>query len=58
MHSKYTNLSNVVRDIFSLKPHGVKVAASFSLRQDDIGWRQSKTTGQTICEKVIVRRFA
>jgi hypothetical protein len=23
-----------------------------------IGWRQSKTTGDTLCEKIVVRQFA
>ena len=32
--------------------------ASFSLGRDVIGWRQSKTTGETLCEKVVVRQFA
>jgi len=57
-HSKYTNLSNVARDIFSIIPHGVRVEASFSLGRDGIGWRQSNTTGETLREKVIVRQFA
>jgi len=57
-HSKYADLSNVARDIFSIVPHGVGVEASFSLGQDVIGWRQSKTTGETLCEKVVVRQFA
>ena len=57
-HSKYTDLSNVACDIFSTIPHGVGVEASFSLGRDVIGWRQSKTTGETICENVIVRQFA
>jgi len=57
-HSKYPDLSNVVRDIFSIIPHGVGVEASFSLGWDVIGWRQSKPTGETLCEKVIVRQFA
>jgi len=34
------------------------VEASFSLGRDDIGWRQSKTTGETLREKVVVRQFA
>jgi len=34
------------------------VEASISLGQDVIGWRQSKTTGETLCEKVVVRQFA
>jgi len=56
-HSKYADLSNVARDIFSIIPHGVGVEASFSLGPDVIGWRQSKTTGGTLCEKVVVRQF-
>jgi len=55
MHSKYADLSNVVRDIFYIIPHGVGVEASFSLGQDVIGWTQSKPTGETIREKVVVR---
>ena len=48
----YADLSNVVRDIFSIIPHSVGVKFSFSLEGDVIGWRQSKTKGETICEKV------
>jgi len=58
MHSKYADLSNVAHDIFSIIPHGVRVEASFSLGKDVIGWRQSKTIGVTLREKVIVRQFA
>jgi len=57
-HSKYADLSNVARDIFSIILHGVGVEASFSLCRDLIGWRQSKSTGETIREDVIVRQFA
>jgi len=57
-HSKYADLSNVACDIFSIRPHGVGVEASFSLGRDVIGWRQSKTTGETLREKVIVTQFA
>jgi len=57
-HSKYAALSNMARDIFSIIPRGVGVEASFSLGRDVIGWRQSKTTGETLREKVIVRQFA
>jgi len=57
-HSKYADLSNVARDIFSIIPHGVGVEASFSLARDVIGWRQSKITGETLREKVVVRQFA
>jgi len=48
----------VAHDIFPIIPHGVRVDASFSLGQDVIGWRESKTTGQTLREKVVVRQFA
>jgi len=57
-HSKYANLSDVARDIFSIIPHGVGVEASFSLGRDVIGWRQSKTTGETVRENFFVRQFA
>jgi len=51
MQSKYANLSNVAHDVCSFIPHGVGVEASFSLGQDIVGWRQSKTTGGTRREK-------
>jgi len=57
-HSKYTDLSNAARDIFSIIPHGVGVEASFSLGRDILGWRQPKTTGETLRENVIVRQSA
>ena len=57
-HSMYTDLSNVAYDIFSIIPHGVRVEASSSLVRDVIGWRQSKTTGETLRENVAVRQFA
>jgi len=57
MHSKHTDLSNVARDIFSIIPHGVGVEASFSFGRDVIGWKQSKTTGETLREKVVIRQF-
>jgi len=34
------------------------VEASFSLGRDVIGWRQSKTTGETLWEKVVLKQFA
>ena len=58
MHSKYTDLANAVRNIFSIILHGVEVESSISLGRNVIGWRQSKTTGETCCEKVIVRQCA
>ena len=57
-HSKFSDLSNVAHDKFSIIPHGVRVEASFSLGQDVIGWKLSKTTGETHHEKVIVWQFA
>ena len=48
----------MLRDIFSIIPHGVGVEAGFALGRDVIGWRQSKTTGETLREEVIVRQFA
>jgi len=57
-HSKYADLSNVARDIFSIIPHGVRVEARLSLGRDVIGRRQSKTTGETLGERVVVRQFA
>jgi len=58
MHSKYTDLSNVVCDILSIIPQGVSVEASFALGWNVIGCRQSKTTGKTIRETLVVRQFA
>jgi len=57
-HSKYAILSNVAHDIFSIIPHGVRVEASLSVGGDVIGWRQSKTSGGTRRENVVVRLFA
>jgi len=57
MHSKYANLSIVARNIFSIIQHGVRVEASFPLGRDVIRWRQSKTTGETLHERVIVSQF-
>jgi hypothetical protein len=57
-HSKYADLSNVPRTIFSFIPHGVGVEARFAIDRDVIGWRQSTTTGETLREKIIVRLFA
>jgi hypothetical protein len=53
----YADLSNVARNIFSIIPHAVRVEASFSLPQDVIGWRQSKTTGETLCQNVVGMQF-
>jgi len=40
-HSKYTDLSIVARDIYSIIPHDVGVEATFSLGRDINGWRHS-----------------
>ena len=48
----------MARDICSIIPRGVRVEASFSLSQDVISWRQSKTPGETLCQKVVVRESA
>jgi len=57
-HSKYADHPNVACDIFSIIPYGVGVEASISLGRDVLGWRQAKTTGETVREKVVVREFA
>jgi len=54
----YAGLSNVARNLFSIIPHGVRVQACISLGRVLIGWRQSKPTGETLCQKVIVRQYA
>jgi len=56
--SMYTDLSNVAGKIISIILHGVRVESRFSLGRDVIGWRQSKTTGDTLHKKVVVRQFA
>jgi len=56
--SKCADLSNVAHEGLSLIPHRVGAEASISVVQDTIGCRQSKTTGETLREKVIVRQFA
>jgi len=57
-HSKFTDLSNVAHGTFAIVLQVVGVEESFSLGRDVIGWRQSKTTGETHQEKVIFRYFA
>jgi len=56
-HSQYTDLSNVATDMFSILPHGVGVQSSFSLTRDVLGWRQSKTCDETLCEIFVVLLF-
>jgi len=57
-HWKYTDLSNVACGMFFISSHGVGVQHSFSLRWNVICCKQSKTTGETLLEKVVARRFA
>ena len=37
IHSKYVDLTNVARVIFSIIPHGVRVRVSFLIGRDVIG---------------------
>jgi hypothetical protein len=57
-HSMSADLPNVAHNIFSIIPDGVTVEPSVSLSQDVIGLRQSKTTHETLHEKVVVRQSA
>jgi len=57
-HPKYADLPNVACDVFSSIPHGVGVEASYSLGREFVDWRQSKTTGETLRQEVVVRQFA
>jgi len=57
-HSKYANLSNVAPDKISIITTAVGVEASCSHGRDVFGWRQSKTTGETLRKNVVVRYFA
>jgi len=56
--SKYANLPSVACDTFSIIPHGVGVEASFLLGWDVFGWRESKTTGETLREIVVIEQLA
>ena len=47
-HSKYTDLSNVGRDLFFIKPPGVGVESTFSLGRDAIGWRKTNPQARTV----------
>jgi hypothetical protein len=57
-NSKYTDLSNVARSMVSFIAQGVGVEDCLSLGRNVIGWRQAKTTVQTLRGKVIVRLLA
>jgi hypothetical protein len=54
----YHTFSNVACDIFSIITHSFRVEASYSLGRDVIKLRQSKTTGATLHQQVVVRQFA
>jgi len=56
-YSKYADLTNVACNIFSIIPPGGVLEASHSLGRDVIGWKQSKTNGNTIPENVLLRLF-
>jgi len=58
MHSKYADLCKVACDILLVILHDVRVEASLSLAQGVVRRRQSKTTGESLREKVVVRLFA
>jgi len=58
MHSKYADLSNVARDIFSIIPHGVGVEDSFSLARD-VTWVEAvKNHRRDPSQNVVVRLFS
>ena len=45
---EYAPLARMACDVFSVIPHGVGVEASFSLGRDVLGWRQCRTSGDTL----------
>jgi hypothetical protein len=47
----------VAHNIFSIIPHGVGVEASFSLGKYVTGWRQPKTTAESLRQKAVVKQF-
>jgi hypothetical protein len=49
---------NVACNILSIIPHCGAVELSNSVVQEVIGWKQSKSTGETLCKTAIVRQFA
>jgi hypothetical protein len=54
----FAPLAKMACDIFSVIPHGVGVETNYSFGQDSIGWRQGQTSGATLQQKVIVRKYA
>jgi len=57
-HSTDANLTNVARDMVCITPDAVGVDTRFALGQDDIGWWRSKTTGETLRQRGVLRQFA
>jgi hypothetical protein len=53
-HPKFDDFSNGARDRFSIISHGIRVEASLSYGRNLIRWRQSKTTGESLCVRVVV----
>jgi hypothetical protein len=53
-----TDLPNVPHNTFSVLLHHVRLEASLSVGEEFGGWRQSKTTGDTVCERVILWQYA
>jgi hypothetical protein len=58
MHSMYADLSSEAHDMCCIITRGVGLETRISLGRDVIGWRQSKTTGETLHTKAVVRMFA
>jgi hypothetical protein len=48
----------VAQDIFSTIPQGIGVEDSLSLGLNVVGSKKSITTGETVCENVVVGQFA
>jgi hypothetical protein len=58
MHPKYNNVPIIPYNITYIIPHGVGVEAGCSLGRDVIGWRQSKTTCESLHGNVVLKQFA
>jgi len=56
-HWKCTNLCNIAAIILSNIPQDVRVQARHSPVRDVIGWRQSKSTGETHLENFVLRQL-
>jgi hypothetical protein len=55
---KYPDVSNMAYNKLSIIPYGVQGKFSSSLGIILIRWRQSETTGENPCEKVVTRQSA